>query len=197
MIDTWKDPRWNQDYVLLDGKRTPGVATIHGHGRRWKFDDKESRGSSDGHGTFVGEALVEFEIRITLFSDADLAAWDEFKLIVDTPPGGRAAKAIAIDHPLTADRNIPAITVREVMGPEQDGDVLRVTIKVKQWRKPKPQIAQLKSSKSGTEKERFNPWAEDEGDREIRRLLGVTRNLNDDDPSNDPSWREVLDELAG
>jgi hypothetical protein len=114
-------PRPVQDYIMLDGVRSPGRATVTGAAMDWDYDLPKAYGVSGAKCIFIGAKLSEFEVIIDIWQDAQWAQWASFAAVLDKPPIGTNAMSHRIDHPQLnrAPLAITRVTVRNVSQWEQ------------------------------------------------------------------------------
>lgn len=135
------------DYILLAGKRSPGLAEVRGASSPRAWDEREGFGLSGSFSVFKGRRLAHFSVILTLTTPDDWEAWREWKPIVDKLPtrrggAGKDTGTLDIWHPLLADLDIKAVAVAEVMQAEQvDDGVWSIEIKFLEFRHPKITLA--------------------------------------------------------
>lgn len=145
------------DYVLLGGKRSPGVAEIVGASSPRQWDEREGFGLSGAWIIFRGRGLAKFSIVLHLLSQADWDAWTAWKPLVDKMPtrraaGGKDSGALEIWHPHLEALDIKAVAVVEVMQPVQDDlGGWSVEIKLIEFRRPKVALAKPDGAAAGPE----------------------------------------------
>lgn len=138
---------WNpldnpQDFVFIDGKKTPGIAEVVGGNSPRKWDERQGYGLSGATLVFTGNQLSEFEIKLKLVTPQDWEDWLIFKSTVDRTPNGKRPLALTVVHPWLQDLGIISAVVLDVSQPSQEDDgIWIVSIKMKQFRKVKLQLA--------------------------------------------------------
>jgi hypothetical protein len=136
------------NYVLMRGRRTPGLASVWGAGQPLKWDERAGYGYSGATLWFKGAGLSHFEIRIELRNEQDFEDWYAFMPILRAPVGAMP-KAIAIWHPFLEMLKITSVTVEDVSQPtEKDPGVYEVVVKMAQWRRPKLTLVKPDASKA-------------------------------------------------
>lgn len=102
-----------QDWVLLGGEITPGLATITGAGMPRKWDKAQGFGLSGAFLRYMGDDLKDFEISLYLWTEAQVEDFYEFaRKVLSKPPKGKRPKAIEIKHPLL---DAPPLLIRSVV----------------------------------------------------------------------------------
>lgn len=94
-----------QDFIILQGQKSPGRATVRVAGCPRKWDVQAGFGISGGSMTFHGEEVPsEFEVEIALWEDEHWADWNRFVKLLAVPPNrsllGAPSPAAAISDPL-------------------------------------------------------------------------------------------------
>ena len=158
---------WNpidnpQDFVMLGGKRTPGIATITGFRRPRRWDERASTGMAGATLVYRGQPLQSGKLIILLTSTEDFDAWASFRAVLEPLPPVPATQTDAIfirqrgrildiSHPLLDDLNIHRVVVEEDGQPEQTDDgQWTVEIALKEHRPPVRVIQRPVASTSGT-----------------------------------------------
>ena len=127
---------WNptvepQDYIILAGERSPGVAEVSGADTKLKWDKRRGYGLSYGTSIFRGVELAEPTVTLRLYSQQDWNDWDTFRPLVARPPQGQRPRAMDISHPFFESAGIRSVTIQEVGQPKEaaDGEYV-ITIKM-------------------------------------------------------------------
>lgn len=164
-----------QDYVVIDGVKSPGVAVITGASLTRSWDKRKGYGTTGATLVYTGEDLAEFTIEFQFWDwlGGQRDEWVTFaKDVLVKPPTGkfpRYPKAQQIKHWQLNDPpiSISAVVVKKVGQPEQDETGL-VTVKVdfSQYRAPKAAIGQV----TVPAPKKAPPTAQDEADRQIQAL---------------------------
>lgn len=124
------------DYIVLAGRRSPGLATIEGADTPRNFVERRGFGISFGTLRFRGVGLAHFKVLLRLVSEEDFEAWHDWKSLVARPtsesnPRRKGVSAIMprlhappmdIEHPILADLDITSAVVENVLQPVQTGD---------------------------------------------------------------------------
>lgn len=148
------------DYVLMSGKRTPGIASVWGAGQPLKWDERAGYGYSGATLWFIGAGLSHFEVRIELRTEQDFDNLSTFLPILAAPRGTRP-KVIAIWHPFLEMLKIVAVAVEDVSQPtEKDPGVYEVVIKLAQWRRPKLTLVKPDASKAAVTEDPIDKYIE-------------------------------------
>lgn len=135
------------DYILLAGKKSPGLATVTlaDSPRRW--DERNGYGLSGATVVYRGAGLSHFSVTLRLFTVQDWADWRAWKSLTDKPPLGKRPRSLDIWHPLLEDLEIKSAVVENVLQPDQTGDgEWTIEIKFIQFRQPKFALAKPEGS---------------------------------------------------
>jgi hypothetical protein len=108
------------DSITFNDVQCPGVASVS-ISRANKWDTKKAQGSHGGERTFKGSDLASVKIQIKLWTleqhDAFLA---DHLPPLEPDPGKKKPDGVTIGHAVATARNVRAITVDSVSGPEAD-----------------------------------------------------------------------------
>lgn len=136
-----------QDWVMLGGETTPGLATITGAGMPRKWDKAQGFGLSGAFLRYMGDDLKDFEISLYLWTEALVADYYEFaRKVLSKPPKGTRPKALEIRHPLldSPPLLIRSVVVSDVSQLEQDDEGgWAVTISLIPFRAPLPALGRV------------------------------------------------------
>lgn len=171
------------DYILLSGKKSPGMAVVSGGGassiRRW--DEREGFGISGAFPVFKGRGLARFSVKLKFWTPEHWNDWATWKGLVDKLPRKRFGEAgkdtgnLDIWHPLLEDVDIKSVCVAERMAPEQTADgEWTIDIRFLEFRRPKFTLAKPEGSEATpvdpVEEEIIKPLTE--------QLQGLVRKLD-------------------
>lgn len=134
-----------QDYIVLGGVPSPGLAVVKGAGSPRKWDVQNGYGLTGATCIFMGEGLATFDVDIFCWTKAHFALWPAFaRLTLVNPPIGARPTSMFIQHPALNDPplSISQVVVTNVTQWEQDGDtgLWARTISFLQYRKPRPAL---------------------------------------------------------
>jgi hypothetical protein len=110
------------DYVLLAGRRSPGIAELERAGSPRTWDERKGFGLSGATTIFRGVRLAHFILKLRLYTSEQFAEWATFSEIVKKPPLGERPKQLEIWHPILEDLGITACGVEDVKQPVQTRD---------------------------------------------------------------------------
>ena len=116
----------NQDYIVLAGMPSPGLAVVKGAGspRKWEIPDAFAQTGSNIK--YRGEKPSAFDVDIFCWTDAHFLAWPIFaRLTLSAPIAiGPPVLAMSIQHPTLNDPplSILQVVVTNVSAWEQDPD---------------------------------------------------------------------------
>jgi hypothetical protein len=136
----------NQDYIVLAGAPSPGLAIVKGAGSPRKWDVRDGYGLTGAVCVFMGEGLATFDVDIFCWKDEHFLAWPLFaRLTLVNPPIGARPTSMSIQHPTLNDPplSISQVVVTNVTAWEQDPDGNGLwcrTISFLQYRKPRPAL---------------------------------------------------------
>lgn len=88
-----------QDFIMLDGVRSPGRATIVNAGIVRTWDKRKGFGYSGATLVYTGDDLSEFDVILDIWDDLQWAEWLPFALMLKKPPVGPPRKQ-TIGHPI-------------------------------------------------------------------------------------------------
>lgn len=135
-----------QDYIVLAGAKSPGLAAVRGAGTPRKWDIQDGYGFTGATVIYNGEGLAEFEVDIQAWDDpTHFLEWKVFANLCLMPPSpglSRAQLSLSIQHPQLNDPplSITQVTVKNVTQWEQneEGGLWMRTISFVQYRAPRP-----------------------------------------------------------
>lgn len=163
------------DYVLIAGRRTPGIAEVVNASSPREWDERRAYGTIGARLVYRGSGLARFSIRLRFTAQADWDAWDEFAPLVARLPDTQRATALDVWHPLLEGLGIAALVIAEVVQPVRDGDdgAWIIELKCIEHRPPYRRVVPVDGSRAepGTE-------PQDEVDATIERLTGQLQALS-------------------
>lgn len=136
------------DYVMLAGRKTPGLCEIVGAGSPRNWEERPGYATAGAWLVYRGNKLAAFELKIRLYSPEDFAEWDAFVPLLLRAPQGKRPTALDIWHPFLEQLQIKAVVVEDTSAPVQTDDgEWTISVRVKEFRKPafalaKPEGAQ-------------------------------------------------------
>jgi hypothetical protein len=143
------------DYVVLNAKKSPGVAKVTGATDKRKWDVQQGMYSSGAITIYRGREISHFTVTLTLTSAQDWVDWAAWRSLVSRPPVGIAgfksqSKAMTIEHPWLAMLDIHEVNVEEVGQPEETDETgaWSIAIKFLEFRLPKPSFAKPDAAKA-------------------------------------------------
>jgi hypothetical protein len=155
-MSQWNPYQEPVNYIVLEGKKSPGLADVAGAGTPRNWEERQGYGLSGATLWFTGLGLANFTVTIKLYSVADWDAWHAWKPVVKRVPFGRIPKALDIRHPLLDELEIKSVVVTNVHQPKQVEDgVWAIEIEFKQYRRFKLHLMKPEGSKT---KESDDPW---------------------------------------
>ena len=89
-----------QDFVLLGGAKTPGLAYPTGAGAPVNWDRQKGWGYSGATLIYTGADLSDFDVIVEMWERSHWRDWNDFARVLEKPPVGVRAKALEIVHPL-------------------------------------------------------------------------------------------------
>lgn len=160
-----------QNYILLQGQQSPGVARIEGAGAPRSWDIRKGYGFSGATTVYTGDELSEFDVILTLWEPGHFDAWVAFSALLAKPPVGIRPSAMDIGHPIL---NGPPLFIKSVVVKnvsqfrKSPGMKFETTIKFLQYRAPKPMLG--KPNQAIPALTPPTPTAQDKYDLEIQAL---------------------------
>lgn len=132
-----------QDFIILNGRRSPGVCTVTGAGSPRKWDKPTSFGYSGASLTYTGDDVSEFDVIVQIWEHFHWAQWNAFARELEKRSTGLGAKCLHIVHPVLyrAPLRISQVVVRDVSGFDQVKPGLwACRIEFTEWRDPVPAL---------------------------------------------------------
>ena len=168
-----------QDFIILGGLKSPGIATIRAAGSPRKFDIREGYGVSGGQVNFTGNGIPQFEVDIYIWTAAHWLDWRAFALILAKPgPGFQPRFGVGISHPQLS---VPPLDIHQVhildvsQFVQDDEGGWECTIKFVEWRKPMEALGTTVAAIPAIAKP--PPTAQDAADRAIASKLATLNAL--------------------
>lgn len=136
-------------YVMLGGRRTPGIATVAGNsGAPRKWDERGGYGLSGSTLVLTGKGLGKFDILLELYTPQDWADWASFRPTIEVKPS-IAGNVYDVGHPFLADYKITKCVVLDEAIPKlTDEGVGQILIPCQAFRKPKFALQKPDSAKA-------------------------------------------------
>lgn len=129
------------DYVVLSGRRSPGIATLSNASSPREWDERKGPQLSGAALVFKGIGVAKFTLELRLYTDAHWQEWRAWSPIVQRPPRGERANAMDIWHPILEDLGIRSVVVEDVAQPMQTADgEWTIEIKFIEYRAPQPAV---------------------------------------------------------
>jgi hypothetical protein len=176
------------DYVVLAGRRSPGLAELQGFGTPRRWDERRGYGNSGGTLIYRGVALARGKLLLRLISDQDFEDWAAWSELVQRAPLGERARALDISHPILEDLGIRSVVVEDVKQPTQTADgEWTIEIPLIEYRPPQRALSRPDGSEDRP------PEPADNAERGLQTLTGV---LNRVAAGGELPVRELLDGLA-
>lgn len=105
------------DVIEFNGVQSPGICTLSGHQRAYKWDVKSADGSGGASTTFKGEEIADFKATFTLCADPisdvdDFIEWFVFKSVLMGFVDGK--NAAEITHPELLSNGIHQVVVKSI-----------------------------------------------------------------------------------
>lgn len=170
------------DAIIIGGRASPGVCTVEGSARNFKWDEKEGPGAAGATHTYRGDRPSHFKVKIKLWLAEHFDDWDSFREALRPDPK-KGIKALDVLHPALEDNGIRAVVVESIGEVKHEGGGLyAVELGLVEYRPPPKANASgtpkgaSSSSKGGSDgKGTAPPSAKTEQEKEIERLLGIAR----------------------
>lgn len=156
----------HQDWIVLDGLRSPGKAYVVGAGAPRKWQRPEAYGYTGASQIFIGNPLSSFDVVLELWLDEHWAVWnDRFASLLEKVPSENRPvpqRPLSIVHPVLNRKpwSITAVVVDDVLAPEQDDEGMwTIRIKFTSWVAPKKALGKINGKIPGADA--ANPFASD------------------------------------
>lgn len=137
-----------QDYVVISGIASPGLAVIKGADTPRKWDIREAYGASGASTVLIGRNVSQFDIDFYAWEPEHFVFWELFKKAIELPETvGRATglqPSLSIQHPTLSEIGILSVGVKNLTAWEQDSDgggLWMRTLSLVQFKKPIPFVA--------------------------------------------------------
>ena len=144
------------DHILLAGVQSPGVVTLSGHDRSWKWDKKIGDGQSGGSLELKGSELTTFTATFRLVNDPssdvdEVAAWDGFSRLIRSSVEAKSPTGLDIYHPDLARNQIRSVVEGKIGGMTHDGMGGRqVVVTFEEYSPPKKKSGSPSGSKAAS-----------------------------------------------
>lgn len=171
LLNSGKPPA--QDYIMLGGEKSPGLATITGADSPRKWSKAGGYGVDGASLVYLGQDLSEFDVQIELWEPEHWTQWNRFARVLERAPVGIRAQSLAIVHPLlnNAPLHITQVVIRNVTQFEQGSGAKSgrwvATVALTVYRAAKPALAKV----NGTIDDPHNPISDFANDPQIATLM--------------------------
>lgn len=133
-----------QDFIILNGRRSPGRATIVNAGSPRTWDKQKGWGFTGATLIYTGDDLSDFDVIIDIWeTPRHWIEWNAFAGLLEKRSTGLGAKFYDISHPLLyrAPLRINQVAIRDVTQWEQSPKGLwTCRILMTAWNAPKPAL---------------------------------------------------------
>jgi hypothetical protein len=153
---TWDPFTSPVNYVLLGGRKSPGVTDLEGIPEEFKKDIRWGMGMSGATSPMVGRPPISFSMHHRLYTPEHFLSWNEWLAYIQPEITfrsfkGAVAKAQVFDivHPFTKAARILSIFIDKIEHPKQtrdDGEWTAV-VHMTEWRMPKASYAKPEDPK--------------------------------------------------
>lgn len=109
------------DYVVLDGMISPGVCTVDGCDRGYKWDATKTKGTTGGPPKFDSEEDLTPWLTLTLWLPAHFGTLENFLAVCRKAPDAKEPKVLSIDHPAFAMAGVGFVVVTKIGGLKHEG----------------------------------------------------------------------------
>jgi hypothetical protein len=135
------------DKATFNDLECPGLASVS-ISRANKWDTKKAQGSHGGERQFKGADLATVKIKVRLWTADDYVDFNENILpLLEPDPGKQKPSGVSLGHAVAWARNLRAITVDSVSGPESDNaGFVEYDIDATEYREPDKTNATGKAS---------------------------------------------------
>lgn len=109
------------DYVTLDGMISPGVCTVEGCDRGYKWDAPKTKGTTGGPPKFDSEEDLTPSLTLTLWEPSHFGTLENFLSVCRKAPDAKEPKVLPIDHPAFAMAVVAFVVVTKIGGLKHEG----------------------------------------------------------------------------
>lgn len=128
------------NYVVVNGVTSPGLATLTGVRRPYKWEEQQLWGRGGAVTLFRGPAICHFTLTITLFRREHFALWALFCKALG-PPTKLKPFVGQMAHPLLSAADIKAVGIESLGQPERQPNGRWIaTIPCIEYRAPEPAL---------------------------------------------------------
>lgn len=127
------------DAVVLGGFTTPGLTVLDGIDLVYEWEVRKGNAVSGATKYLKGRGLSKATVKVTLYTEVEIAAWEEFisKIRYPEKESKQTVAGYAIQHPLANLYGIKAMTVTRILPMEQQGDGSWSTgLELEEYREP-------------------------------------------------------------
>jgi hypothetical protein len=103
-----------QDVVIIQGETCPGICTIDGFKRKWKWDAKGGKGSPVETVTYTMKHASVGTLTFWVWTGLQFQQWDLFLPLFKYDPLRKDLQAVTIDNPMLSDLEIHSIVCTSV-----------------------------------------------------------------------------------
>lgn len=179
---------------IVCGIAAPGIATVTGAERPYKWDVKDAKGNSGATTTYQGEGVVKCKVELHLWKDGTdptdptdhFAEWDSFRELLQSGMKEKKLRALDVLHPALVDVDVYAAGVERIgqLVPK-GGGLWSVTFDLVEYKPPKKAGGTPSGAKGamqpgsggggGADGAKNAPSAKDEQDKELEKLLAQAK----------------------
>lgn len=161
-----------QDFVILAGQRSPGIAELQGWTSPRRWDERRGYALSGATLVYRGNALAAGKLILRLYTVEHFTGWESFREIVQRAPSGERPRSMEISHPILEDLGVRSVVVEDVKQPEKGraGEWI-VEISLKEWRRTEVALARPDGSEE-------LPQPQTQSQRVIAALAGTLSSVN-------------------
>lgn len=137
------------DFIIVAGKRSPGIAIVSGAELEMRIDAPGGYGLSGATLKTIGTKLVEFQALIQLWEPEHFDEWEQFQKVLlprNSATGAlsnvKPAPALTFHHPATDPLGVKAVVVKKIGQVERldETGLYGVTVRFLEFRQPKPHL---------------------------------------------------------
>jgi hypothetical protein len=135
------------NYVLVNGVRSPGRATISGVNLPFKWTIQDQYGADAAVMTYHGRGLCKFTLTLWLWEESHFISFPSFMKLIQPPENKALPFVVQMQHPILAAAGIAAVTPLEITMPQrQSNGVWIATANMTEWRKPRDVLVRPRDS---------------------------------------------------
>lgn len=102
------------DVVVIGGQTCPGIVTLDGFERKWKWDKKKGKGAQGVTPTMTGKDECSGTFTFYVYTALQFVLWEGFRPVFKYDPTRQNVEAVSVYHPSLADLDISSLYCEEL-----------------------------------------------------------------------------------